>query len=438
MALPRSCVALLVGLACLLEDTTCGQDPGAAELSLLLRDLSSPEFARREAASRALETLGPASREALADRREGLSLEARLRVDEAIARIDASAARKVGPLQPTLVTLHLEERPLGEIVDALLRAGGYRRGTIASPTPGADHVTWARRTTTFTVEGRPFFEALDLLGAAESITVRRDFRSGRFQVGAETPIPLPCRYVGPLKVALTTFSISRVSRFLGDPTTSAQLQLLVDLEEDAPVVGVLGPVRTTRVVDDRGADLSLPDVGSTRFLIAAGPRRQIHLAAMIAPPDRDAKMLRVLELELAVVKQSELAVTSIRDPDLRVRAPTNGAPPPEETHGSLSLALDGVQVIGEQLHVTVSFTPPRPEGDAPPNVVVSSEEIRVFDQAGHLLEPIAIHAGAVASGRQRRTILLGPGERPAEIEVRALARYEITPLTVCFEGVPIP
>jgi hypothetical protein len=93
-------------------------NPDADEL---VRRLDDPRFAVREAAAKAIEALGPEALPALRRAKDHPDLQTRARIAKWIPQFEAEAV-----VAPRLVTLHLKQKSLPDVMAALRKASGYK------------------------------------------------------------------------------------------------------------------------------------------------------------------------------------------------------------------------------------------------------------------------------------------------------------------------
>ena len=319
---------------------------------------------------------------------------------------------------------------LGDQAGFSLRRGAAGRGSQPPPPDTGRRVT-------LEVEDQPFFETLDRLCREEDLVFSRDYRSGDLLLSeslARIPKP-PVTYAGPLRLALVSYSINRQSRFTGETTISSHMQLSVDVEPRAPVIGVLSPVQPTILEDDRKKSLLQEQPRtSNRYLLRAGPRRQFHVSFALLPPSRDATAIARVEIPLEVLIASEIAEAVLEQPPVE---PADGAGKPVAKTTALGLSLDSVQHAGEAFVLGISFDAPAVEGEAPPGVQAAWEEIQVVDGQGRTVPTQAMQTRQSGAGRQSRTIR-ATTDQVGAIRVRCLTRFVSRKISVTFKDVPIP
>src|SRR4051812_38123473 len=98
--------------------------PPRPDVAKLLEGLAARDFHDRDAAQKALAELGVEALPALQKARGSADPEVRRRLDELIPPL----ARKLA-LSPKLITLHMVNRPIRDILAELSRQTGYKIGT---------------------------------------------------------------------------------------------------------------------------------------------------------------------------------------------------------------------------------------------------------------------------------------------------------------------
>ncbi len=173
----------------------------AADLSpqeLIVR-LGSPDRAVREEAARTLEDQGVEALPALRAAREAArEPEARERFASLIARVEARLLDR-----PTMVVLDVDDRPLGEAVQALATRSGFSLSL-------GDPALATRRVTVRASGPLPFWEALDRLGRAGHVrhdpgsrdeALAKDHQSPTIHLVDGDP-PALTAYSGPIRIHL--------------------------------------------------------------------------------------------------------------------------------------------------------------------------------------------------------------------------------------------
>ena len=229
----------------------------------LIGRLGSPDRVVREEAARTLEELGaealPALRAALEAAREP---EARERFADLIARVLARSLDR-----PTMVALDVDDRPLGEAVQALATRSGYSLSLD-------DPALAGRRVTVRASHPLPFWEAVDRLGRAGHVRDDpgphrddwgRKVKPSTIHLVAGDP-PAFTAYSGPLRIHLFAAHRHRDVEFEADggsrdPRRSATVT--VEVQAFAEPGRFLNPNGLPRLeaVDERGRAISPQPAG---------------------------------------------------------------------------------------------------------------------------------------------------------------------------------
>ena len=197
----------------------------------------------------------------------------------------------------------------------------------------------------FEVADLPFYEALDRLCRDHGFVFSRDGRTGVIQIMEGTPPVGSLAYSGPIRAEIRSFNITRQLRSTGELFVNAYLQIQVDVEDTAPVLGILSPLVASKVEDDTGKSL-LPTVVPTHFyMVQNSLRHQFNLSMTIVPPGRDARLLKHLVCPLKIV----VPTSTLR---ARLIAPfTVGQR--SDVKNSLELTLDDLKTSGDTMTITV-------------------------------------------------------------------------------------
>lgn len=216
-----------------------------ADPEALARDLSHPDIAVREEATRRLVELGTQAVPALRRLAEAADTEARQRAHQALAQIDlAERLRRVCPSRPPL-TLRLDRVPLEDAVREISRRTGIRLSAEGIP-PG--------RRVTLSLDRATLLEALDRLcrhlGDAQWTPDGPDRAT-------LSPVPFvdrPACYAGAFKVSLGRLDLYRTSTFR-DNLGFVALHLQAEAEPGACPLG--SPTfALDEVLDDQGRALT--------------------------------------------------------------------------------------------------------------------------------------------------------------------------------------
>ncbi len=287
----------------------------------LIGRLDSPDRVVREEAARTLEEQGVEALPALRAARDSAGgPEGRERFAKLIDQIEARLLDR-----PTMVVLDVEDRPLGEAVEALARRSGFALSL--------DDPALATRRVTVRASGPlPFWEAVDRLGHA--CHVRHDPGTRRDDIGTDpraSPIrlvagdpPALTAYHGPLCIHLFAshrhrdldFEVPRVSRV---PPRKATVT--VEIQAFAEPGRFINPNGLPRLeaVDEQGRAIApqqggggeLPDPSQQHWLLP-GRISLLHWHVPLGLPDLPArsrlKLRGVLPVVIASRKPDPLVI----------------------------------------------------------------------------------------------------------------------------------
>jgi hypothetical protein len=393
------------------------------DLSGLIGQLDSDDFATREQATAALMGLGSEAREALLAARSAGSLERKARIDQVLHGMAARAARRPVRKEPTLVSIDAAGKPLSEVLAELSASSG----NVVRTRPGADPAV------TLSVRDLPWFEALDRLGAATGRRIGWDHRERGLVLEPATEKTEPVAYAGPVRVALVMLMLNRQIRFAGGgPTGSANLQLRVDAEERSQALGVMMPIRVAEFVDDKKRSLRFGDgqAGARtqpQYVQRCDQRRQLQCFVPMAVPEADAKSIARLELALAVLLPTELYEAELATPE-------KGS---EAGEGGFHVVVEDWKEDGAQREVRLAITRPAVGAGTPSGPPVQDDVVSFFGPMGQAVAPIT----SAVSGDQAgivyvATLPLSPAI--ARIRVTCLKQFEVAEFPIVFENVPLP
>ncbi|MAG56708.1 MAG: hypothetical protein CMJ83_10495 [Planctomycetes bacterium] len=416
------------------------QPPEQAELQTLLDRLTSEDFGARERASDRFVALGAPARDFLTKMRKTLGLEARLRVDAILARLGTETTRKTGKVTATLVSIELVEVPLAEAAARIgatvgakirygnqprvVKPGGQQPAQKPQPPPGGAVPI------SFKVQRVPFFEALDRFCKLANCTYHTDYASGDIilnpsgQKGAG-----PVVYAGPLRIAATSLSVTRQTRFVGASTSNANLQVRIDIEPGAPIIGFLSPISGAQAKDDKGNVISFRAWQGQRYLQNVSRNRQLYQSLAMDPPAVDAKKLVEISIPIEMVTPAEMIGAELTS--LQPAAPDAPGESP------LHLRVDSLTTQNDHQILTLSFEAPPAQGPGDLRAVPQHEEIEIWDVKGQRVEVLPNPSQRVINGRCIRTLRL-PDVPLGRVRVRSMVRFRILRQIVRFKDLPLP
>lgn len=395
-----------------------GDSRPARSIAELLRELDADDFARREAAAEELARRGPEAAAALEAAKGEGSLERRLRVEALLAKLGTKAAPASRPL--ARATIDLKGATLREACAAL---GAATRRVVRTAAPGD-----GERIVDFSCVDAPFFVALDLLAAAAGATTYRDARDGAYVLRAGAEKPGPTTYAEGVRVALTSLSVTRSTRFGSPAQSSAYVQAQVDADPESGVLGILAPVAVLEAVDDRGRSVAPKERQQVNYVQRIDPTGRMQVAAMLTPPEADAKTIKTLRLDLRTIVPEEIGEVEI----------TSLKADPEGFVGDGALRVAVVEWTEGEDGVTVRVAIERPvaEGDAPPNSNLSDDQVTVVRTDGVATQPKSAGMKNLGARAEWRAEL--PKGSYASLRVTSLLKYSIRAVAIEFADVPLP
>lgn len=406
--------------------------PTEAELSDLLHALTSTDFDAREQATTRLVGLGEPARAFLEKAREGLDLEGKLRIDAILARLSTAdpTVERVA-FEPTIVDIDIEEEPIALAARQLGDAGGVAV-SFGRTGPGVKKPPGGEVPVSFKAKGISFFEALDRFCAITGCIYNTDYATGGFVLtpGYAGKIG-PVRYDGPMRVLATSLSISRQTRFTDPPTINANLQIRINIEPRARVLGVIGPLEGVTAKDDLGNALTFRTYNGQRTMQAMGRQLQSFQSLSFEAPSPAARKLLQVRIPLDLVVPSSMLESEVRSLDV--------APPEARGTGALGLKVDAVADTQPGFRsVTISFRPTIAEGKTELRVPPQHEEIKAYDLKGQVIPlPVNTIGRRRVGNREVRTLRL-PDTPIGRIQVRALRTYEVIQRVVTFPELKLP
>lgn len=392
-----------------------------------IADLESPDYARREAASKSLEAAGASAAEALRAARERASPEARLRIDALLLQSGARIETPRFTFEGTRVQFPPEPRPFVELLQVLMRANnseircsdgnmGGERDAAGDP---ASDTAWARASITPPATELTWMQAFEYLTSAAGVWWRRE------SDGAITLSPgrKPGGHVvqdGVVRCALNSINITRSLSHGQPPYAAMHTQFQLDLEPGPLPLYILQPVMECRATDNQGRAVAPQlNAGVKQHANFLGPMRQSWLNASFEPPARDAKSLAELKLVLAFVVPEEVLEHELQ-PLRQESAPTGPGP-------SAVLRADG--------HLEVSWPAVDSEPLAGVSGVIAQEQLTLLDAAG---QPVALpnFSGTVHDGTAHRGF--ANAASVATVRIMAVRRWRLEQRTLIWRDLQLP
>jgi hypothetical protein len=199
-------LTLLLGLALspLVRGADLAPKPAAAPtLDQLIEQLGNKDFRVREKASKAIRAQGTAVLPALHKARSNPDAQIQLQLDLLIPPLERAAA-----LTPKYVTLHMDKKPLKDVLAELKKQSGY---TIV--TAEAANGPQAKATYSFHLDKVLFWEALDKVCDASGMILRENGASETLTLMfQDSYVPYRC-YDGTFRLWATNFGYNRGKNF---------------------------------------------------------------------------------------------------------------------------------------------------------------------------------------------------------------------------------
>lgn len=304
-----SWILLVVG------STFPAQDPAE-----LVRKLGSGVFAEREEAAKALDTLGRDALPALEEAREADDPEVRAR-----AAVLAAAIQERVLIEPTMVTLDFENRPILEVARALSERSGM--SVLLVPENQAQWQTM--RVTMKSDSPVPFWAAMDRLCEQTKTQLQASPGMG-MGPGGGTPLnpavrilqgqlpPFPTSDQGPFRSTLVSLHHHRDLTFQRSPGQSRpgardsgfqindQFYFSVQVSaEPRLLVNQTGPMRVTEATDDRGRSLVSADGAAAPgrgggYIGMGTPMTALQLTGHLMAPGEGSSRLALLRGSIPV------------------------------------------------------------------------------------------------------------------------------------------
>jgi hypothetical protein len=334
MTLARCCFLYVLTLWSVLLGPAwlAAQESAAPRVARLIRQLGSPDFARREAAGRELVRLGPRSEPRLTEALADDDYEIRLRARDLLRRLEIARLWSGG-----LVEYHAEQAPLGEVLAELARQSGTQLRL-------ADDARLAAKRVTVDFCDTPFWQAADAL-CRQTQTAIRPRRGGLMLVSAP-PHHKPTARAGPLRAQIS--SVRRVAAAsLDDEPPTLELGVELIWQDRFRLLARQSRPAVVRAVTDTGESLPVSASGGDGWNLVVPGSRQV--AAVVRLPATSARRLAELTLRWNLIAVGGMTTLDLRDltpgtphrrDDLTVTLETLGRQPDGRHAASLIIARD--------------------------------------------------------------------------------------------------
>jgi hypothetical protein len=240
-----------------------GQDPNLREL---LQRLEDDRAESREKAQKDLVLLGEAALPALKELVDGNSSgELKLRAAAVIREIELSVKAAKAFREPRRVTLKVDDRPLGEVLEEVAR-----QAEVKIEAAGID-VT-AR--VTLDASDLPLFEVLDLVCRDQAERTWEPQDDGSIRFTRDRHVGCPAAYSGPFRLRVQSLNAQRNNDFKAR-TVILTLSLQADWDRRyKPSKAV--EIELGKFVDDQGSTLEITPIDGN-FNFRAVPGAQIRI-----------------------------------------------------------------------------------------------------------------------------------------------------------------
>lgn len=430
----------------------------------LVQRLASAVYSEREGAAHALDEMGRKALPALFRARSADDPEVRAR-----SAALASSIQKRVLVEPTLVTLDFQDRPLAEIARSL----GERSGMAILLVPDNQPLWNSTRLTLVSDGPIPFWTALDRLCQAARLQVQPSpaptFGGAAGMVGSlrlvqgETA-PSPTADDGPFRTILTGLQHHRDLTFArpirldaagpAKPNTfvgqiSDQFQFSIQIAaEPRLLVSQNGILQIVQAIDEKGRSLApaeVPNLGlrNNGYFGATAPMTGLQIQASLTPPPLGTQTLRLLRGSVPVS-----VATPKPDPLVIKLADATGKSFQSEDS---SLTIDGVQFDPNAQRRTIDLTlktngTDGPELEDPFNIggarspYVLQTRFDVVDAQGRSFRLLPSRSNVVDAQTVQLTLALMPmGELGEPVELRFFDLVSTqTEIEFEFRDIPIP
>ena len=424
LLLPGAIVLLAwaMGQGALLGQADPAPEP-TSPVKALVEQLGTDNFEARERATAALIALGEAAHGELQTLRESLGLEVRLRIDAILAHRDSKEVAVV--LEPRRITLDLKDCPLDEALASFGRAAGVVikfANSTSQAGPARIH---------FQLEQVPLLRALDMFCDAHKWHYNRDHRTGDILLYPRgAAVSGLITYLDLLRIEATAYSTSLHTNFRSPATSRANLQVRIDAEPNAPIIGILQPIRDATGKDQDGNTLSFPvQANMQRYLQSFAGQSRVHLSLTLDPPAETATLLREVTLPLDVVVPEVIVESLCLDPRVM------DATAPEI--GPLALRIEAILRHNDHQELRLSHATLKAEGPDLLRLQPTYERIELRDVRGQELKSEVIEVAAMENGRMRRGFRLPKDTELGAVSIRMMTRYRIVRWTANLPDLPI-
>jgi hypothetical protein len=316
--LPLFCLALVPALS---ADEPARKTAPAAPVEQWIERLGSSDFRQREEATRALTALGEQALPALRKAQQNPDPEIRRRLEDLIPALEAAAV-----MAPKLVTLHLTNRSLKDVVAAIGKQTGYKI-LMAAENPERDRLVYK-----FDFDKLPFWDAMQRVCEATGAVPQQNYYGDDVirLIDQEQYVPFVCND-GVFRVSAQNFSYGRSIQFgqlarnqAPNALKSSEylyLSFSVAVEPRLPLLSV-GQIKLT-VAEDEQKNSLIPSVANggqygPRFYYGGGYRSfSQHVQTSLAWPSKTARLVKLVRGIIPVTLLAEQKPSIVVDDVLK-------------------------------------------------------------------------------------------------------------------------
>jgi hypothetical protein len=316
--------ALIVGfvLSTVVSSAAADTPPGPSRPGLpqLIQALADRDVHIRDAASKALSKVGVEALPELQKARSNADPEVRRRLDELIPPL----ARRLA-LAPKLITLHMIDRPIRDILAELTRQTGYKIGSWPEEQPNKDPNVYS-----FHLDNVPFWQAMDQICEAGGLVLQQGYGDDTLRVYAQDSYVPFTSYNGAFRIVATGFTYNRYNQFgqlprngiltqQGIQRDNLQLTVMIAVEPKLPMLRA-GQIRILEAEDDEhhsmvaGSQSNANDPFNRRYYYGGSFRSFLHSSqAPLVLSSKTAQSVRKLRGVIPVTIVSEQKQTIVTD-----------------------------------------------------------------------------------------------------------------------------
>jgi hypothetical protein len=371
-----ACLAVLLALEVVpqaVADSPVKKKPPPPSIEQLIQQLGDRDFRVRDRASRQLIDLGI---EALAtlqkERSAQTDPEVRRRLDELIPSLERTAT-----LMSKLVTLHMTNKPIHDVLNELTRQTGYKilDGAVVNGPGGvlvqnggrAPGSSQDKLVYTFHFDKIPFWQAFDQISDASGLALQQGYWGDDALRVFHQDMYVPfASYNGPFKVVATGFNYNRTNNFGQLPRNPAQagqqaqeylqVNLQIASEPRLPILKV-GQVRLTFAEDDEkhsmilNGDPNNNGMWGQRFYYGGWGRSYLHQTqANLVWPSKTSRTVKTLKGVIPVILLADQKPSVVTDRIL-------GSKGKKFKVGEASFSIeDAKELPGKQYQISMTVT----------------------------------------------------------------------------------